>query len=230
MSKTFPLVTAILLTLTATAPVEAQIYSWRDARGNLVLSDRRLDPAARSFDVPGSTVRTTKPKSPYPEIYDVHIERQAAAEGVRPELVRAVIQVESAFNPHARSSKGAKGLMQLMPATASELGVLNAFDPAENIRGGVAYLRRLLDRYDGNEELALAAYNAGPLSVDRHGQQVPPYAETRAYVTKVRRATAPRPRSGHVVYKIVEMVDGRPIPRYSNARPATGDYEVVPVR
>ena len=117
--------------------------------------------------------------------YDAVIAEHASLQGVRPDLVHAVIQAESAFNPMARSLKGAMGLMQLMPSTAVQFGVTNAYDPVQNIRAGVAYLRRLLDRYSHNEELALAAYNAGPAAVEKYGA-VPPYRETRDYVSKIR--------------------------------------------
>src|SRR4030095_14294950 len=100
---------------------------------------------------------------------------------IRSDLVRAVVQVESGFNPYAVSPKGALGLMQLMPATAQQFGVRNPFDPLENVRAGVAYLRQLLDRYENDERLALAAYNAGPGAGDRHRQNVPPYRATREH-------------------------------------------------
>ena len=98
--------------------------------------------------------------------YESLIKENAAAHGVNPHLVRAVIQQESGFNPNARSNKGAMGLMQLMPATAAELGVTDPYNPSENIRGGVAYLKGLLVKFQQNVELALAAYNAGPTAVD----------------------------------------------------------------
>ena len=105
--------------------------------------------------------------------------------GLGEALVKAVIKVESDFDPRAVSSKGAQGLMQLIPSTARELEVRNPFNVEENIRGGSRYLRMMLDQFGGNLDLALAAYNAGPGTVRRHGG-VPPYAETRKYVDRVK--------------------------------------------
>lgn len=206
------------------ASASAQIYSWRDEAGNLVLSNRRPGDAAtvRSYDVPASDgIRTTRhvPAASANAYNDLIVEN-ARLHGVRQSLVRAVIQVESAFNPSALSPKGAMGLMQLMPATAREFGVGNAFNPTENVRAGVAYLRQLLDRYDNNEELALAAYNAGPGAVDKHGQNIPPYQETQRYVSRVNRLAGHGSGAGSLhVYRTVEIIDGREVVRYTDKQP-----------
>jgi len=118
--------------------------------------------------------------------YGELIRAAAARYGLAPELVESVIRVESNFEPRAVSPKGARGLMQLMPATAAQLGVRNVFDVRENIEGGVRHLRYLVDLYRGNLAFALAAYNAGVAAVERHGG-VPPFAETQAYVARILR-------------------------------------------
>lgn len=115
---------------------------------------------------------------------DKVIDAAATRHGVDPNLVRAVVKVESNFNPAAVSRKGAIGLMQLMPDTARQLGVANAFDPQQNVDAGVRHLRNLLNNYGGDVRLTLAAYNAGAGAVDRN-RGVPPYSETRAYVNKI---------------------------------------------
>jgi len=210
-------------------PAAAQIYLWKDANGNQVFSDRLQSTDYKTFAVAGSSLRSTRPASEkYLNRFDALIDAASDRFSVRADLVRAVIQVESGFDPRARSPKGAMGLMQLMPATAAEFGVRNPYDPAENIRGGVAYLKSLLDRY-GSETLALAAYNAGPGAVDRYGSAVPPYRETREYVTKVRNITPTQPVSmaRRTIYKTYEMVDGQPVPRYTDTRPSSGSFEIV---
>lgn len=113
------------------------------------------------------------------------VQKTASRYGLDPGLLKAVIRVESDFNPLAVSSAGAMGLMQLMPSTAKSLGVTNPFDPQQNIDGGARYLKSMIDKF-GDVNLALAAYNAGPGAVDRHGG-VPPYRETLSYLQKINR-------------------------------------------
>lgn len=168
---------------------DAQIYSWKDANGNMVLSDRSIDAATKVYDVERApSFVTTKPVeiTSDRDRYEPLIQEHARRQGLRPDLVRAVIQVESGFDKRALSPKGAMGLMQLMPDTARLHNVLNAFDPADNIEGGVRHLRMLLERFQGDLRLSLAAYNAGSGAVEKFGG-IPPYVETREYVRRVLR-------------------------------------------
>ena len=210
------------------APASAQIYTWRDANGHLVLSNVRTAsgaPAAtKTYAVPRTeNVRATRyVTADRGSQYENLITEHSQLNGVRSDLVRAVMQVESAFNPYAISPKGAMGLMQLMPATMRQYGVLNAFNPSENVRAGVAYLRALLDRYSNNEELALAAYNAGPGAVDKHGQAIPPYRETRNYVAQIKKMVGAGQRveaRGSQIYKVAQVIDGRDVPLYTDKKP-----------
>ncbi len=114
------------------------------------------------------------------------ITREARQAGFDPALIRAIIHAESAFKPHSRSSAGAQGLMQLMPATQQRYGVTAAYNPQQNIRAGVAYLRDLMKQFNGNLDLVLAAYNAGENAVLAYNRQIPPFDETRQYVKRVK--------------------------------------------
>jgi soluble lytic murein transglycosylase-like protein len=147
---------------------------------SVVRTDPRSGRLVRSVVAP-RTPRSAKPSLRLNELID----QTAARHEVDPLLVRSVVAVESNFNPYAVSPKGAQGLMQLIPATARRFGVTNPFDPASNLEAGVRYLKYLKDLFQ-DERLALAAYNAGEGAVQRHNG-IPPYAETRDYVEKVRR-------------------------------------------
>ena len=182
---------AVSLGVATLSPAYADIYAYSDAGGThysnvptdpryvLVMSEpQALEPgsasAARDWRRLGA---------PYSGL----IADAARATELQPALLRAVIAVESAFDPKAVSRKGAQGLMQLRPATARRYGVRRPFDPAENLGGGAHYLSDLMKRYGNDMELALAAYNAGEDAVDRYGRAIPPFAETRAYVPAVLR-------------------------------------------
>jgi soluble lytic murein transglycosylase len=129
--------------------------------------------------------KTYKPADrTYTDKFDHIITKASKRHGVSFPLLKAIIKVESDFNPQAVSKKGAKGLMQLMPENISSLNVKDPFDPVQNIMGGAKYIRELLDRFDGEVQLSLAAYNAGPSLVGRY-QRIPPFKETEEYIQKV---------------------------------------------
>jgi len=141
--------------------------------------------AAGSSAAPGSADQTALAPAPVPpEQIEALVQQNATTWQVDPALVKAVIANESGFNANATSKVGAQGLMQLMPETASSLGVRDAYDPAQNVAGGTRYLKGLLDRFNGDEKLAVAAYNAGPNAVEKYGG-VPPFPETQNYVQNV---------------------------------------------
>jgi soluble lytic murein transglycosylase-like protein len=224
---------ALLATLLcALTPIEAhaQLYSWHDTAGRLIISDTPKDPAAKTYSVAfiGSAYGVTKTALSHKVTqFDTMIAEHASRHALNPDFVRAVIQAESAFNPSARSVKGAMGLMQLMPSTAAEYQVTNAYDPLQNIRAGVAYLKSLMTRFNDDVSLALAAYNAGPAAVEKYGRTVPPYRETRNYVARIRRNSAEGPAvSSTQIFKSVRIVDGLEKIRYTN-KPETGST-IVP--
>jgi soluble lytic murein transglycosylase-like protein len=186
--------TAAALGVTA-APAFADIYSFKDERGvvhftNITPSDARYKlirrEAGNPSPVPAASGRPVyMPSQATIQRFSNIIDAAAQLHGVDSALVHAVISAESGYNPGALSKAGARGLMQLMPATAQRYGVQNIMDPSENIHGGTKYLKDLLEMFQGNMELAVAAYNAGENAVIRYGHKVPPYAETVNYVPKV---------------------------------------------
>jgi soluble lytic murein transglycosylase-like protein len=180
---------AILLAATDAA-ANAKIYTYLDAQGQrhytdvpdnnryrlLVLSPQERTASGDRYDL---RLLARAPQ------YDAIIEQAAVSAAVEPNLLRAVIVVESGFNSRAVSKRGAVGLMQLMPATASRFGVSNPYDARQNVHAGARYLKFLIDRFGHDIHLALAAYNAGEDAVARNGGQIPPFSETMAYVPRV---------------------------------------------
>ncbi len=182
----------LVATLAAAAPAEARskIYAYVDAEGTRHYTDvpdnnryRRLVLSVQDRTASGDRYDSTLLAKAGQ--YDAIIEKAAVSASVESNLLRAVIVVESGFNSRAVSKRGAVGLMQLMPATATRFGVSDRYDPRENVHGGARYLKFLMDRFGQNIRLALAAYNAGESAVDRNGGQIPPFEETMAYVPRV---------------------------------------------
>jgi len=188
-----PLKTAIVAAaalIAGAAGAHPNIYTYLDANGVrhytdvpdnnryklLSMSSRDLTESGDHYN-PAVLARATQ--------YDSIIEHAAVSAALEPNLLRAVIVVESGFNSRAVSKRGAVGLMQLMPATASRYGVSNPYDARQNVHGGARYLKFLIDRFGHDVRLALAAYNAGEEAVDRNGGQIPPFSETMAYVPRV---------------------------------------------
>ncbi|HTO09567.1 MAG TPA: lytic transglycosylase domain-containing protein [Myxococcota bacterium] len=166
---------------------DAQIYVYKDEYGRTFFTDAPPHDGYEAYHPKGTLKVRPGARGPTPvdqRSFDAAIRRASRQHGVSAALVKAVIAAESGFDRWAESTKGARGLMQLMPATADELGVDDAYDPWQNIDGGTKYLCELIDRFPGELELALAAYNAGPEAV-RQYQGIPPYKETRGYVKRV---------------------------------------------
>ena len=186
---------AALALFAVAAPAMADIYMHKDERGvvhftNIPNGDKRFklvrkEEGTSQYARAAGAPQYILPTADLIRRYTPIIETASRSHGVEAALVHAVITAESGYNPSAVSRAGARGIMQLMPDTARRFGVQNVMDPTENIHGGVKYLRELLTMFNGNMELAVAAYNAGENAVIRNGNRIPPYAETVNYVPKV---------------------------------------------
>jgi len=197
LSKGKKILFVLLIAFSFSAPSQAEVYVVKGKRGVVTFTSRK--PEGKDYEIfksaryPISKFRSwgTSKWAAIPRLsdFDNMIQFAASEHSLDPALVKAVVHVESAFNPTARSRMGAMGLMQLMPGTARRFGVWNAYAPEQNLKGGTKYLRWLLDRYKGDERKAVAAYNAGEGAVDDYGT-VPPYSETQTYVKRVAQMTS----------------------------------------
>ena len=223
------LVASGLLLLAPCARLDAAVYGYVDADGTAHFTDAPTKTYFRWLPAFGLPPGANLDRGQYAELID----SVAADNGVDPALVKAIIRAESNFDKRAVSRKGAQGLMQLMPGTAGRYAVGNAFDPAENIRGGVRHLRFLQDRFPGQLHLAVAAYNAGEGAVLRY-KGIPPYTETQQYVSRVlrlydqanvlpvsarRTGAADRASARSTTAKVYRQVGSDGTPHYSNLPP-----------
>jgi hypothetical protein len=188
------LAAALAVTVLSVFSASAETYRFVEPDGTVHFTNAPTDPHYQRMgfspqtDQPGQAPLPVSDLSPYAR----EIREAAEQYGVAVDLIKAVIRVESGFNSRAISAKGARGLMQLMPGTASMLGVRDSFNPRQNIDAGVRHLRGLIDRFGSDLKLALAAYNAGEQAVMTHGG-IPPYRETRDYVTRILGLFTPTP-------------------------------------
>jgi len=181
-NSTFKWLLALVMLAPFARPVCADIYRYVDEDGVIHFSNVPNHYRYRLYISDGNMDYQA-----YFDRYDKIIRQAARKHGIDSSLIKAVIRAESDFDKHAVSSKGAQGLMQLMPETAKELEVGDSFDPKENIHAGVRYLKRQLKNFQNDVSLALAAYNAGENAVRRYGHRIPPYKETRTFVDRVLR-------------------------------------------
>ena len=225
---------ALLTSLASASVVQAQVYTRRNANG-VVEATNVPDSAGFNLTYPGKGTlihsRGFHRNRAYWSMYDHHVDEAARLHQVSSDLVKAVIAAESEFDQWAVSSKGARGLMQLMPDTARRLGVADSFDARQNIFAGTQYLRQMLDQFGGDVDLALSAYNAGPNAVLRHGG-IPPYRETRGYVQKVQSQLgagfSTAPASSAAAFYVPSNTALRAAP--TAARPAARPRRVEPAR
>lgn len=192
LSKKFHLIIGFLLVSVVSGSANATVYVYQAKDGTWMFSDhavknRQYKFVRKTTKARGAAAAARKSQALYrgdPSAYDRLIRRMARAYNVDAALIKAVMHAESAFNPYATSHKGASGLMQLMPATAERYGVQDIYDPVQNVRAAVQYLKYLIKRFGNKTYLVLAAYNAGENAVEQH-KGVPPYKETRNYVKRV---------------------------------------------
>jgi transglycosylase-like protein with SLT domain len=218
------LLSCLVLTaaLASAAPVHAETFKLTAPDGTVHFTNAPTDPRYRRMGFTGTEAGFLRLPQGDTRPYLREITEAAERYGVPERLVTAVIRAESGFNSRAVSRKGAQGLMQLMPETASLLGVRNSFDPRQNIDGGVRHLRGLIDRFANNIALAVAAYNAGEKAVTTYGR-IPPYPETQDYVTKVLRfygiGSIDNPDSAEPLSRIYQVIGSDGTITYTNIPP-----------
>ena len=215
------------------AHADAQIYAWRDANGTLVLSDRYLiDWPTEVYEVEGAPryVSTTPVESTSTrELYEPYVLDNSNQQSLRPGAGACRYPSRVRLQPPRAVAEGGDGAHAADARDRADARREAPVRPEQNIRGGTRYLRLLLDKYQGSEELALAAYNAGSGAVNRHGKRIPPYRETRDYVRKVGSVAgeAPISRRKLLIYKTLEILDGRAVPRYSSEKPSSGSFRGI---